>query len=262
MLRALWIAATGMEAQNLNVDVISNNLANVNTVGFKKSRADFQDLMYQSLLAPGTASTAQTVVPTGIELGQGVRPVAVQRMFSQGDFQKTENPLDMAIEGDGFFQILLPNGELAYTRCGAFKLDREGRIVTSDGYLLQPEVAIPEDAINITIGADGTISVTQPGQSVASQVGQLQIVKFINPAGLKSIGRNLFMPTDASGDPIIGVPGEEGFGTIAQGYVELSNVKVVEEMVNMIIAQRAYEVNAKAIQTADEMLQMANNVKR
>ncbi|HDD43995.1 MAG TPA: flagellar basal-body rod protein FlgG [Candidatus Desulfofervidus auxilii] len=262
MIRALWIAASGMEAQNLNVDVIANNLANVNTVGFKKSRADFQDLMYQSLLAPGTASTTQTTVPTGIELGQGVRPVAVQKIFSQGDFQKTDNPLDMAIEGDGFFQILLPNGELAYTRSGAFKLDREGRIVTSDGYLLQPEIAIPEDTINITIGSDGTISVTQPGQSVASQVGQLQIVKFINPAGLKSIGRNLFIPTESSGEPIIGIPGEEGFGTIAQGYLELSNVSVVEEMVNMIIAQRAYEVNAKAIQTADEMLQMANNVKR
>ncbi|MCD6320201.1 MAG: flagellar basal-body rod protein FlgG [Candidatus Desulfofervidaceae bacterium] len=262
MLRALWIAATGMEAQNLNIDVISNNLANVNTVGFKRSRADFQDLMYQTVLAPGTASTSQTVVPTGIELGQGVRPVAVQKIFSQGDYQKTDNPLDMAIEGDGFFQILLPSGELAYTRCGAFKLNREGQIVTSDGYLLQPEIAIPEDAENITIGTDGTVSVTQPGQTEASQVGQLQIVKFINPAGLKSIGRNLFMPTEASGEPIIGTPGEEGFGTIAQGYLEMSNVSVVEEMVNMIIAQRAYEVNAKAIQTADEMMQMANNVKR
>ncbi|MDL1969703.1 MAG: flagellar basal-body rod protein FlgG [Candidatus Desulfofervidaceae bacterium] len=262
MLRALWIAATGMEAQNLNIDVISNNLANVNTVGFKRSRADFQDLMYQTVLAPGTASTSQTVVPTGIELGQGVRPVAVQKIFSQGDYQKTDNPLDMAIEGDGFFQILLPSGELAYTRSGAFKLNREGQIVTSDGYLLQPEIAIPEDAENITIGTDGTVSVTQPGQTEASQVGQLQIVKFINPAGLKSIGRNLFMPTEASGEPIIGTPGEEGFGTIAQGYLEMSNVSVVEEMVNMIIAQRAYEVNAKAIQTADEMMQMANNVKR
>jgi len=262
MLRALWIAATGMEAQNLNVDVISNNLANVNTVGFKRSRADFQDLMYQTALAPGTASTSQTVVPTGIELGQGVRPVAVQKIFSQGDYQKTENPLDMAIEGDGFFQILLPSGELAYTRSGAFKLNREGQIVTSDGYLLQPEIAIPEDAESITIGADGTVSVTQPGQTEASQVGQLQIVKFINPAGLKSIGRNLFMPTEASGEPIIGTPGEEGFGTITQGYLEMSNVSVVEEMVNMIIAQRAYEINAKAIQTADEMMQMANNVKR
>ncbi len=262
MIRALWIAATGMEAQNLNVDVISNNLANVNTVGFKRARADFQDLMYQTLTAPGTASTVQTTVPTGIELGQGVRPVAVQKIFSQGDYKQTNNPLDLAIEGDGFFQILLPNGDLAYTRSGAFKLNRDGQIVTSDGYPLQPEITIPENAESITIGSDGTVSVTLPGQTEASQIGQIQLVKFINPAGLRSIGRNLYMPTDSSGDPIIGNPGEEGFGTIAQGYLEMSNVSVVEEMVNMIIAQRAYEVNAKAIQTADEMLQMANNVKR
>ncbi len=262
MIRALWIAATGMEAQSLNVDVIANNLANVNTVGFKRSRADFQDLMYTEQPLGGTRSSAQTKIPTGIQVGEGVKPVAVQKIFTQGDYKQTGNPLDIAIEGDGFFQILLPNGDIAYTRAGSFKLDDEGKIVTSDGYPLQPEITIPQDAETITIGADGTVSVTLPGQKEASQVGQIQLVKFINPAGLESIGRNLFMPTDSSGDPVTGTPGEEGFGTLAQGYLEMSNVSVVEEMTNLIIAQRAYEVNAKAIQAADEMLQMANNVKR
>jgi len=262
MLQSLWIAATGMEAQKLAVDTIANNLANVNTVGFKRSRANFQDLMYLTLKAPGTAATAETQVPTGVEIGHGVRPVAVQRIFSQGDYKKTDNPLDLAIEGDGFFQVLLPNGELAYTRSGALKIDREGRIVTSDGDPIQPEISIPEDATAISVGSDGTVSVIQPGTTEASQIGQIQLVKFINPAGLRCLGRNLFMPTDASGEPILGVPGEEGFGTIAQGYVEMSNVSVVEEMVNMIVALRAYEINAKAIQTADEMMQMTNNIKR
>ncbi len=262
MLKALWIAATGMEAQNLNIDVIANNLANVNTTGFKRSRADFEDLMYQTIRLAGAPQTAQTQIPTGLDIGQGVRPVSVQKIFTQGDYKQTNNPLDLAIEGDGFFQILLPNGELAYTRAGAFKLDRDGRIVTSNGDPLQPEITIPQDAISITIGQDGTVSVLQPGNTAPTQVGQIQLVRFINPAGLKSIGRNLFVPTDSSGEPILGIPGENGFGTIAQGYLEMSNVSVVEEMVNMIIAQRAYEINAKAIQTADEMLQMANNIKR
>lgn len=262
MLKALWIAATGMEAQNLNIDVISNNLANVNTPGFKKDRADFEDLMYQTIKLVGAPATSQTQVPTGISIGQGVRPVAVQKIFSQGDYKQTNNPLDLAIEGDGFFQILLPNGDLAYTRAGSFKLDRDGRIVTADGDPLQPEITIPQDAEAINIGQDGTVSVLQPGNTTPTQLGQIQLVRFINPAGLKSIGRNLFMPTESSGEPILGIPGENGFGTIAQGYLEMSNVSVVEEMVNMIIAQRAYEINAKAIQTADEMLQMANNIKR
>jgi len=262
MLKSMWIAATGMEAQNLNIDVIANNLANVNTVGFKRSRADFQDLMYVDLRASGSASSSETKVPTGIQIGSGVRPVAVQKIFSQGDYKQTGNPLDLSIEGNGFFQILLPNGELAYTRGGSFKLNEEGKIVTSDGYPLQPEITIPEDATSISIGADGTVSITLPGQEEASQIGQIQLVKFINPAGLRSMGRNLFQPSDTSGDPIIGTAGENGFGTIAQGYLEMSNVSVVEEMVNMIIAQRAYEVNAKAIQTADEMMQVANNMKR
>ena len=262
MLKALWIAATGMEAQNLNIDIISNNLANVNTSGFKKDRADFEDLMYQTIKLAGSPATSQTQVPTGIDVGQGVRPVAVQKIFSQGDYKQTNNPLDLAIEGDGFFQVLLPNGDLAYTRAGALKMDRDGRLVTADGDPLQPEITIPQDAEAISVGEDGTVSVLQPGNTTPTQLGQIQLVRFINPAGLKSIGRNLFMPTDSSGDPILGVPGENGFGTIAQGYLEMSNVSVVEEMVNMILAQRAYEINAKAIQTADEMLQMANNIKR
>ena len=262
MLRTLWIAASGMEAQGLNIDVISNNLANVNTAGFKRSRADFQDLLYETLRLPGAASTAGTRVPTGIQLGHGTRPVAIQKIFLQGDYQHTQNELDMAIEGDGFFQVLQPNGEVAYTRAGAFKLDSEGRIVTSDGFPVEPEISIPSDTTKISIGTDGTVSVLQAGEIESTEVGTIELARFINPAGLKSIGRNLYLPTSASGDVIVGTAGEDGFGTIAQGYLEMSNVSVVEEMVNMIIAQRAYEINSKAIQTADEMLQMANNVKR
>ncbi|HDM10485.1 MAG: flagellar basal-body rod protein FlgG [Deltaproteobacteria bacterium] len=262
MLRTLWIAASGMEAQELNIDVISNNLANVNTSGFKRSRADFQDLLYETLRLPGAASAAGTRVPTGIQLGHGTRPVAIQKIFLQGDYQHTQNELDMAIEGDGFFQVLQPNGEVAYTRAGAFKLDSEGRIVTSDGFPVEPEISIPNDTTKISIGTDGTVSVLQAGEIESTEVGTIELARFINPAGLKSIGRNLYLPTSASGDAVVGTAGEDGFGTIAQGYLEMSNVSVVEEMVNMIIAQRAYEINSKAIQTADEMLQMANNVKR
>lgn len=262
MLRTLWIAASGMEAQSLNIDVISNNLANVNTAGFKRSRADFQDLLYQNLRPAGVASSTSTEVPTGIQLGQGTRPVAVQKIFLQGDYQNTQNELDLAIEGDGFFQILQPNGEIAYTRAGAFKLDREGRIVTSDGFLLEPQISVPTDSTSISVGTDGTVSALQAGQSAPTELGTIQLVRFVNPAGLQSIGRNLELETSASGQPITGTGGESGFGTIAQGFLEMSNVSVVEEMVNMIVAQRAYEINSKAIQTADEMLQIANNVRR
>jgi flagellar basal-body rod protein FlgG len=262
MLRSLWIAASGMEAQTLNIDVISNNLANVNTAGFKRSRADFQDLLYQTLRAPGSSSSTGTEVPTGIQLGQGVRPVAVQKLFLQGDYQQTQNELDMAIEGDGFFQVMQPNGEVAYTRSGAFKLDSQGRVVTSDGYTLDPELTVPIDATGVYIGTDGTVSVMQPGNTDASEIGTIQLARFPNPAGLQSIGRNLLLPTTASGAAVTGTGGEDGFGTIAQGFLEMSNVSVVEEMVNMIVAQRAYEINSKAIQTSDEMLQLANNVKR
>lgn len=262
MLRALWTAASGMEAQQLNIDIISNNLANANTIGFKRSQGDFQDLLYETLRTPGATSAQGNQIPTGMQLGHGVRPVAIQKIFSQGDYQQTQNELDMAIEGDGFFQVLQPNGEIAYTRAGAFKMDSQGRVVTSDGYPLDPEMSIPPDASSITIGADGTVSITQGGASEASEVGTIQVSRFPNPAGLNAIGRNLFLPTTASGTAETGTPGESGFGTIAQGYLELSNVSVVEEMVNMIIAQRAYEINAKAIQTADDMLQYANSIKR
>jgi flagellar basal-body rod protein FlgG len=262
MLRTLSIAATGMQAQALNIDVIANNLANVNTTGFKKSRADFQDLLYQTLRPPGSESSDGTLVPTGIQLGQGTRPAAVQKIFVQGDYQFTQNELDFAIEGDGFFQINQPNGEIAYTRGGSFKLDGEGRIVTSDGYLMEPEITIPSDSISLSVGMDGTVSVMQAGQNESTVIGNINLVKFSNSAGLNSIGRSLYLPTSASGTATEGKPGEDGMGTISQGYLEMSNVSVVDEMVNMITAQRAYEINSKAISTADEMLQMANNLKK
>jgi flagellar basal-body rod protein FlgG len=262
MLRTLWIAASGMEAQSLNIDVISNNLANVNTTGFKRSRADFQDLLYQTLKPAGVASTSSTEVPTGIQIGEGTRPVAVQKIYLQGDYQNTQNQLDVAIEGDGFFQIQQPSGDIAYTRAGAFKLDSQGRIVTSDGFLLQPGITVPSDSLSVSIGTDGTVSVTKAGQTAATEIGKIELARFVNPAGLHSIGRNLETQTVSSGDPITGTPSLNGFGTTAQGFLEMSNVSVVEEMVNMIIAQRAYEINSKAIQTADEMLQIANNIRR
>jgi len=262
MIRALWTAASGMEAQQLNIDVIANNLANVNTTGFKKNRADFQDLLYQTLREPGAKSSTGTIYPTGMQLGLGTRAAAIQKVFLQGDFQPTQNPFDLAIEGRGFFQILQPNGEIAYTRAGAFKQDEQGRLVTSDGFPLQPQITIPADILSITIGSDGTVSVLQAGQSSPSQVGQIQLVTFSNPAGLSSVGRNLYLETEASGSPTVGTPGENGVGTLAQGFLELSNVSISEELVNMIVGQRAYEVNSKAIQTADEMMQAANNTKR
>ena len=262
MIRSLWTSVTGMQAQELNIDVIANNLANVNTSGFKKSRAEFQDLLYESMRPAGAASSADTTIPTGIQLGHGTRPSAVQKMFSQGDFENTQNELDWAIEGDGFFQIELPNGDTSYSRCGEFKLDADGRIVNADGFPLVPQMTIPTDTISITVGMDGTVSVIQAGDSTPSEIGTLQLARFVNAAGLRSLGKNLFVPTEGSGDEIVGTAGEDGFGTIAQGFLEMSNVSVVDEMVNMITAQRAYETNSKVIQTSDEMLQMANNLKR
>jgi flagellar basal-body rod protein FlgG len=262
MQRALWIASTGMQAQTLNIDVIANNLANVNTSGFKSSRADFQDLLYHSMRAPGSVSAQGSDVPTGIQIGHGTRPVATQKLFSQGDYQQTQNQLDIAIEGKGFFQIVQPNGEIAYTRAGSFKLDGDGRIVTSDGYLLEPEITIPIDALSISIGTDGTVSIKQSGETEPTEVGTIELAMFINPTGLESIGRNLYLPTGSSGEVTTGTAGEDGFGTLAQGYLEMSNVSVVDEMVNMITAQRAYELNSKAVRTVDDMLQMANNLKR
>ncbi len=262
MLRALFSAATGMIAQQLNIDVISHNLANVNTTGFKRSRADFQDLLYQTLRQAGAASSNQTEIPTGIQLGLGSRAAAIQKLFLQGDFQHTQNQLDVAIDGAGFFQILRPSGEVAYSRAGSFKLDSQGRIVNSDGYPLEPEVVIPNDATSVTIGDDGIVSVLRAGDVNPQQVGQIRLVNFINPAGLSSLGRNLYQNTTASGDPIEGVPGQNGLGTLSQGFLEVSNVSVVEEMVNLIAGQRAYEINSKAIQAADEMLQVAGNLRR
>ena len=260
MIRSLWTAASGMAAQKLNIDVIANNLANVNTNGFKKSRADFEDLLYQNLRSPGTSTASGNEVPTGMQVGMGTRPVSVQKQFTQGDYIQTQNELDLAIEGKGFFKIIT-NGEEVYTRSGAFKIDSDGYICTPDGDRLQPEFAIPPEAVHITIDSGGNLVATgSDGSEVAST--QLMLYTFANPSGLLSIGGNKFVPTEASGDPVSGTPGVDGVGTIAQGYLEKSNVDVVEEMVNMITSQRAYEVNSKCIKTADEMLQMANNLIR
>ncbi len=262
MQRSMFIAATGMEAQRLNIDVVANNLANVNTTGFKKSRADFQELLYQGLKTAGATSAEGTEIPSGIQIGLGVKPAAVQKMFQQGDFVSTDNSLDLVIEGEGFFQISMPDGEIAYTRAGAFKLDSEGRIVNSDGYPIEPSMTIPSNTLSITISSDGTISVRQAGSTTPSEIGQIELAQFINPGGLNAIGKNLYLTTGSSGEPITGNPGSEGLGMVNQGFLELSNVNVVEEMVNMIVSQRAYELNSKVVQSSDEMLQMANRIKR
>ncbi|HSV31351.1 MAG TPA: flagellar basal-body rod protein FlgG [Atribacteraceae bacterium] len=262
MIRALWTAATGMMSRQLDIDVIANNLANVNTTGFKKSRVDFQDIMYQTIRVSGAPTTEATQVPVGIEVGLGTRPAAVQKMFFQGDMYETRNPLDLVIEGNGFFQILLPDGEIAYSRDGSFKLDALGQVVTNDGFLLEPPITVPPEAESITVGQDGIVSVQIPGEIEPQEVGVIELVRFINPAGLTSLGRNLYRATASSGEPQMGVPGLAGFGSLAQGFLEMSNVQIVKEMVRMISAQRAYEVNAKAITTADEMLQISNNLKR
>jgi len=262
MIRALWTAASGMQSQQINIDVIANNLANVNTTGFKKSRPDFQDLMYQNLKSVGSPSTNSTQVPSGIQIGLGSKAAAVTKVFSAGNITQTGNDLDMAIEGDGFFQIQLPDGTSAYSRDGAFKKDSQGRIVNSDGYPLTPEMVIPNNASKVSIGNDGTVTVLQAGQSSPTTVGTIQLATFSNPAGLSSMGHNLYQPTDASGSANTGTAGQNGIGAISQGFLEMSNVSVMEEMVNMIISQRAYETNTKAVQAADEMLQQTNNIKR
>lgn len=261
MMRSLWTAATGMTAQALNVDVISNNLANINTAGFKRSRANFQDLMYQQLTPAGSENSAGNQVPVGIQIGLGVRTAGVERVFLQGSYQNTGNALDLAIEGRGFFQVQLPNGETAYTRGGSLSIDSLGQIVTQDGYPLQPALTVPADALSINVSADGTVSAVQPGNTT-SVLGQVQLADFPNAGGLTSLGHSLFQESQGSGSPIIGTPGESGLGTISQGTLEMSNVNAVEEMVNLIAAQRAYEMNSKAIQAADEMLQSANNIRR
>jgi len=262
MMRSLWTAATGMAAQSLNVDVISNNISNVNTTGFKRGRANFQDLMYQQVKSPGAeASSAGTQLPTGIQVGLGVRAASVDSIFSEGSFQQTDNPLDLTIQGRGFFQIQTPNGDTAYTRDGKFSVDSTGQIVTQNGDIVLPGITVPADSQAVQISQDGTVSVVQPG-AVQSIIGQFQIADFINPAGLTHLGSNLFQVSNASGEAVIGNPTENGLGSIGQGMLEMSNVSMVEEMVNLIAGQRAYEMNSKAIQAADEMLQTANNVRR
>ena len=261
MIRALYSAASGMAAQQMSVDNIANNLANANTNGFKMRRTQFQDLLYQSYVQPGAAAGSQTIVPSGLQLGLGTRPASNEIIFAQGNFQLTGNPLDLVIQGKGFFQVRRPTGEVSYTRDGGFQLDRDGNIVTANGDPLEPQITIPPQAQSITIAPDGTVSYTQPGQTASQVAGQIQLANFANPAGLNSIGQNLFLQTDASGDATIGNPGgQEGLGSLMQGYVEGSNVSVVEEFINMIVSQRAYEANSKVVKAADEMYQQVNNV--
>jgi flagellar basal-body rod protein FlgG len=255
MIRSLWIAKTGMDAQQTQLDVISNNLANVGTNGYKRQVAEFEDLLYQNLRQAGANSSQQTQLPTGLQLGTGVQLVATPRIFSQGNLQQTGNQFDMAINGNGFFQVQMPDGTIAYTRDGSFHIDAVGQLVNNSGFALTPAVTIPPTAQSVTIGADGTVSVTLPGQAAAQNVGAIQLAGFINPAGLESKGQNLFAETAASGTPTANTAGTNGLGTLQQGYVETSNVNVVEELVSMIQTQRAYELNSKAISTSDQMLQ-------
>ncbi|GAA8156134.1 flagellar basal-body rod protein FlgG [Helicobacter pylori] len=262
MLRSLYSATSGMLAQQTHIDTTSNNIANVNTTGFKKSRADFNDLFYQAMQYAGTNTSNTTLSPDGMEVGLGVRPSAITKMFSQGSPKETENNLDVAITGKGFFQVQLPDGTTAYTRSGNFKLDEQGNLVTSEGYLLIPQITLPEDTTQVNIGVDGTVSVTQGLQTTSNVIGQITLANFVNPAGLHSMGDNLFSITNASGDAIVGTPDSQGLGKLRQGFLELSNVRLVEEMTDLITAQRAYEANSKSIQTADAMLQTVNSLKR
>lgn len=263
MIRALFSAASGMNAQQTNVDNIAHNLANANTVGFKMRRAQFQDLLYQTVTQPGAAAGAQTIVPSGLQLGLGTRTVSNAVSFSQGSFSATNNPLDLVIEGRGFFQVRRPTGEIAFTRAGQFHLDRDGNLVTMDGDPLEPQITLPPEAQNVSVAADGTVSFALPGQPNAQLAGQIQLANFANPAGLNSLGRNLYLTTDASGEPTVGNPsGQEGLGSLLQGYVEQSNVSVVEEFINLIVSQRAYEANSKVVRAADEMYGQVNNMSR
>ncbi len=261
MIRALYSAGSGMSAQQMNVDTIAHNLANANTTGFKMRRTQFQDLLYQTFIQPGAAAGSQTVIPSGLQVGLGARPGSNEIIFSQGNFTQTDNPLDVVIQGKGFFQVRRPTGEVAYTRAGNFQLDRDGNVVTGDGDPIEPQITIPPQAQSITVASDGTVTYTQPGQTSSQVAGQIQLANFANPAGLNSIGGNLFSPTDASGDPTIGNPGgQEGLGSLMQGYTEGSNVSVVEEFINMIVSQRAYEANSKVVKAADEMYSQVNNI--
>lgn len=254
MLRALSTAATGMSAQQTRIDVIANNMANVNTTGFRRSRAEFQDLIYQTLRTPGGPAGDGTQLPTGVQIGQGTRTIATQPIFSQGSLAQTGGPLDLAIEGEGFFRVQRANGETTYTRAGNLKTNSEGRLVTVDGLAIEPAITIPPDATSVTISSDGVVSVTQPDAATATEVGRLELARFANPAGLEAMGHGMFRATGASGEPTSGAPGEDGLGTIAQGFLEGSNVEVVTEMIDLIASQRAYEVSQRVIQAADEML--------
>ncbi|MDD3815412.1 MAG: flagellar basal-body rod protein FlgG [Desulfocapsaceae bacterium] len=260
MIRSLWTGTTGMNSQQLNIDVIANNLANVTTTGFKKSRADFQDLMYQIMKVPGSQSSADTTSPTGIQVGLGVRPSAVQKIFTEGDIIQTGNELDVAIEGAGFFQVEMPNGTTAYTRAGAFKRDVDGRITTSDGYPILPAITIPDGSRQITIGETGIVSAIIGADNTSTEIGAFETATFTNNSGLTAVGRNLFVESAASGTAQTAIPGDDGYGTLAQNYLEGSNVNIVEEMALMITTQRAYEINSKSIQTSDEMMQTTNNL--
>ncbi len=263
MIRALYSAGSGMNAQQMSIDNIANNLANANTTGFKARRTQFQDLLYQSFLQPGSAASAQTTIPSGLQLGLGTRPSANSIIFTQGNFQETDNPLDLVIQGKGFFQIKQPDGTLAYTRDGSFQLDKSGNMVDANGNPLEPAIAIPAQATSVTIASDGTVSYTQEGTTAAQVVGQIQLANFPNPGGMNSVGAGLFLPTDASGEPVVANPGStEGVGTLQQGYIEDSNVSVVEEFINMISSQRAFEANSKVVKAADDMLSQVNGLTR
>ncbi len=255
MLRSLWVAKTGLEAQQAQMDVITNNIANVNTNGFKRSRAVFEDLLYQTVRQPGAPSSDQTQLPTGLQFGTGVRPVATERLHTQGNLMQTSNSKDIAIDGKGFFQVQMPDGSLAYTRDGSFHVDNQGQLVTSSGYLLLPQITVPADAVLLTVARNGKVTVTLPGDAAPAELGTMQLASFINPAGLEARGENLYIETSASGAPTVNQPGTNSMGQLSQGYVEAANVNVVEEMVNMVQAQRAYELNSKAVTASDQMLQ-------
>ncbi len=262
MIRALFTAATGLQAQQMNIDVIANNIANANTPGFKRDRLNFQDLLYQTFRRAGQQTLTGSMVPNSLRVGHGVRPIATQKLFMTGAAQQTGNPLDIMIAGEGFFQVTMSDGSVAYSRDGTFKIDGDGNIVTADGLFAEPAITIPADAIRIEVSNDGTVAVQLGSDSVLTPVGQFQLVRFQNPAGLETIGQNLFKETEASGDPIVGSPGEEGYGQTVQGFIEASNVSIVDELIELIIAQRAFETNSRAVDVADQLLNIANNLAR
>ncbi len=262
MMRALYTGASGMKGQQFRIDVTANNIANVNTTGFKRDRAEFQDLIYQNLRVPGATSATGTQFPTGLMVGLGTHPVATFKMFFQGPLVETQNPLDLAIEGDGFFQVLLPDGTIGYTRDGSFKIDGQGNVVTNEGFFLEPPLTVPTNAVELVITPDGVVNVRLPGEPNLTQIGQIETVRFINPAGLQPVGRNIFQETDASGPPQLGQPGLDGHGFVRQGFLEQSNVQIVDEMIDLITGQRAFETNSKSVQVSDQVLGIANELKR